>query len=582
MQGGFMRFFTCILAVTIICWSNNQLFSNTMKSEYEKASQYLEERGEVCFNFYVNSSAEIDKLTWVISIDKVEGNKVFAYANKEGFNEFLTYNLYYEVAVPPGLLTTAECSDYSDQDIPYDWTQYPTMSAYLEMMDNFESTYPDICKKYEYGTSVNGEKLLAARISDNVAIREREPEFLATSTIHGDETLGFVLMLRMIEYLCMNYQSDQTVTTIVDNIDMWICPLTNPDGTYRGSNTITSPRRYNENGRDLNRNFEGPSAKYGLYNSYEKEVKAIIDLEDAHNYTVGIDIHGGMESCVYPWAYATKRPIDEVWWKYVCGNYAETAWANSPSGYLKTKTNGYGCAGPEFYTAPGTRMDGPYYHSHLRDITLELHSQKFLNESELDDHWTYNRDAILGLFLETLNGVQGLVTDSITDEPINDVKVFIDNFDEDSTFTRSDTNGTYARPIMAGTYDFIFSHPGYQSKTIDNVQVTNGQPTVLNVKLWDGSTSVDIPYLAKQPVISIAPFNKGFRITYKNSSENAMVSIYTIKGKLIRTLTNESINKQSLIWDGKDYKGQFISNGYYIIKFKNKQGTAATGFIVNR
>lgn len=577
-----MRFFTCILAVTIICWSNNQLFSNPIEAEYEKASQYLEERGEVCFNFYVNSSAEIEKLTWVISIDKVEGNKVFAYANKEGFNEFLTYNLYYEVAVPPGLLTTAESSDYAGQDIPYDWTKYPTMSAYLEMMDNFESTYPDICKKYEYGTSINGEKLLAARISDNVAIREREPEFLATSSIHGDETLGFVLMLRMIEYLCMNYQSDQTVTTIVDNIDMWICPLTNPDGTYRGSNTITSPRRYNENGRDLNRNFEGPSAKYGLYSSYEKEVKAIIDLEDAHNYILGIDIHGGMENVVYPWAYARLRTVDEEWFVYVAEDYATTAQNNSISGYLtNTQSCGYGCAGIDYYTAPGTRMDGPYYHSHFRGITLELHSQKFLSENQLDNHWNYNYEAILDLFLETLNGVQGTVTDSVTNESINDVKLWVENHDE-YIFVRSDTNGTYARPIMAGTYDFIFSHPGYQSKTIDNVQVTNGQPTVLNVKLWDGSTSIDIPYLAKQPVISIAPFNKGFRITYKNSSENAMVSIYTIKGKLIRTLTNESINKQSLIWDGKDYKGQFISNGYYIVKLIDKQGTSATGFIVNR
>lgn len=578
-----MRLLTGIIALILISLSSNQLYSQTESAEFAKASQYLEERGEVCFNVYVNSMTEIDNLSKIISIDKVEGNKVFAYANREGFSEFLTRNLYYEVAVPPGLLTTCESFDYSDKSIRPDWTKYPTMSAYLEILEEFESTYPELCKVYEYGTSVNGEKLMVAKVSDNVDQKEREVEFLATSTIHGDETLGFVLMLRMIEYLLMNYPGDATVKEIVENMELWICPLTNPDGTYQGSNTISSPRRYNANNRDLNRNFEGPSAKYGLYSSWEKEVEAILDLEDEHNFIMGMDIHGGMESVVYPWAYARKYPVDREWWVYACKAYANSAQDNSPSGYMTSPiTSGYGSAGIDYYTAPGTRIDGPYHHSHCRCLTLELHSNKFLSESQLDNHWNYNKEALLNLFLETLNGVQGMVTDSVTDEPIDNAIIFVENMDEDSTFTRSDTNGIYARPIIAGTYSFIFSHPDYQTKTVDNVSVQNGQPKVLNVKLWDGSGSIDIPYAAQKPVVSIVPVSKGFLINYDRSSDNPVISIYTIKGTLLRTLNNNSAGKQGIIWDGKDYTGQLIGNGCYLLKVKDTRGALATSFIVNR
>lgn len=575
-----MRFFTCILAVTIICWSNNQLFSNPLKAEYEKASQYLEERGEVCFNFYVNSTAEIDKLTRVISIDKVEGNKVFAYANKEEFNEFLTYNLYYEVEVPPGLLLTEDdiqMSDCSDIDI-LQWDTYPTFSAYVNMMNEFESTYPDLCKIYKIGESINGRDLLFAKVTDNINEEEKEPEFCWTSTIHGNETFGYMASLRMINYLLSNYGSDARVTRLVDSIEIWIAPLFNPDGTYYGGdNTVMSARRYNANGSDMNRDHPGPDA----WRCTQKETKAFVEFESSHHWVMGCDLHGGMEACVYPWAYQRESHLDENWWELVCREFCELAQDNSPSGYF-ISGGGYGNMGSDYYVAEGTRADWSIYHAGSRAPTVELNTDRLLPESQLEAYWGYVKESFLYLFEEIFNGVRGMVTDSVYGFPLDNVMVFVENHDEDSSWVYSDTLGDYYRPIYQGSYNITFSLPGYQSKTINNVSVQNGQPTILDVRLWDGTSSNSSQNTLNQNPISIVPFNRGFRITYKNSSENTMVSIYTIKGKLVRTLTNESKNKQSLIWDGKDYMGKFISNGYYIIKFNNKQRTSATGFIVNR
>lgn len=570
-----------LIVVLLISWYSSQLYSKTESSEITKASQYLEERGEVCFNVYVNSLTDLDHLTNIISIDKVEGNKVFAYANREGFNEFLNHDLYYEVVTPPGLLTTIESVDTPD-GAPSNWTKYPKFSEYLEILNDFESKYPNLCKVEQYGTSVNGKELMVVKVSDNVNEEEEELEFLATSSIHGDETLGYILMLRMIEYLCENYPSDETVKRIVENLQLWICPLTNPDGTYRGNDEITGPRRFNVNNVDLNRNFPCPGHKYGEKNKWEKETEAILDIENAHSFILGLDIHGGMETVVYPWAYIAEYPVDRTWWVYVCKNYANTAQDNSPSGYMTRPINtGYGSAGKDYYLAVGTRIDGPYFWSHCRAFTLELHSNKFLEESRLDAHWDYNKEALLNLFLETLNGVHGKVTDLATAEPIDNVKVFVENLDADSSFTRSGKNGLYARPIHEGTYSFIFSHPDYESKTVDNVSVKNGEETVLDVQLWDGSTGINKSFDTEKHVVSIIPGGRGYLINTGIGRYNSVISIYTIHGELLRTLSKNAAGKQGIPWDGKNYRGQVVCNGCYLLKVRNSNGTLATSFIIN-
>ena len=55
-------------------------------------SEYFKKNIEVYFSFNVNSSEELRELTNVISIDNVEVLKVYAYANENEFNQFLTYN----------------------------------------------------------------------------------------------------------------------------------------------------------------------------------------------------------------------------------------------------------------------------------------------------------------------------------------------------------------------------------------------------------------------------------------------------------------------------------------------------------
>ena len=81
-----------------------------------------------------------------------------------------------------------------------EWDKYPTYTQYDSIMQSFSQLYPSLCHLDTIGTSINGKLVLALKISDNAA-NDDEPEVFYSSTMHGDETGGFILMLRLADYL---------------------------------------------------------------------------------------------------------------------------------------------------------------------------------------------------------------------------------------------------------------------------------------------------------------------------------------------------------------------------------------------
>ena len=83
---------------------------------------------------------------------------------------------------------------------------------------------------------------------------------------------------------------------------------------------------------------------------------------------------------------------------------------------------------------------------------------------------------------QSLYGLRGIITDSITGAPIK-AKVEVLNHDIDSSHVYSSLPvGNYHRYIYQGNYSFLFSKSGYHSKTI-NASVLNNNTSFLNVQL---------------------------------------------------------------------------------------------------
>ncbi len=227
-------------------------------TELEKAYSSLNERGEVYFKFS-SKEIEINDISKILSLDKFTDEYIYAYANEKEFNNFIGLNKEFEVLTPPSMLFPSILENSKKKRDISAFDYYPSWDEYLSIMNQFASDYPELCEVVNIGQSNQGRDILLIHINDDLGTDQAEPEFLYTSSIHGDELVGYVLTLRLIDYLLSNYGTDPDATFLINNIDIWINPLANPDGTYAGgNNSVWGATRGNSNGVDLNRNFPDP------------------------------------------------------------------------------------------------------------------------------------------------------------------------------------------------------------------------------------------------------------------------------------------------------------------------------------
>jgi len=374
--------------------------------------EIFKNRTEVYFSFNISERFEINSFTKIISIDDVKGTTVFAYANEEEFRKFLELKYDYKILPHPGTLINPKMSD--DIDEITDWDSYPTYDAYVNMMNMFALTYPNLFQLVDAGTTIQGRKILFGKISDNVMVHEGEPQFMYSSSMHGDETTGYVLLLRLIDSLLTSYGNDARVTNLVNNLEIWINPLANPDGTYRsGNSTVNGATRYNANNVDLNRNFPDPAdGPHPDGKAWQPETISMMNLGYANNFVISANFHGGAEVVNYPWDTWVRRHPDDNWFQYISHFYADTCQANSPSNYMidfnDGITNGY-----DWYRITGGRQDFFTYFCFGREVTLEISDTKLVSPSLLPAHWNYNRKSLIKYMEHALHGIRGVVTDTV-------------------------------------------------------------------------------------------------------------------------------------------------------------------------
>ncbi len=473
-----------ILLILIIFYTLIQLnVVNAQKvvSGKKSVAPLFKDNSTVYFKFKIQNKKEIETLTRIISIDNVKGLEVYAYATTKQFADFLTYNYQYELIsdnnsidntlFPPETRATTT------------WNFYPTYDAYDTIMTAFQTNYPNICRKINLKTLTSGRKLLFCKISKNPDIKEAEPRILYTSSMHGNEITGYVLMLHLIDYLLSNYGIDPRITRMIDSTEIWINPLANPDGTYHaGNSTVYGAIRNNQNNVDLNRNY--PDFIGGPHSDnlpYQQETMAFMGLADSLEFTESINFHGGSQVCNYPWDGKYAFNPDDAWWQYVCRAYADTVHTYSGSTYLADLNNGI-TNGAAWYLVYGGRQDYMNYYHHCREFTLEISTTKTPAASQLPTYWTWNYPSLLNYIDEAQYGIRGIVTDSTTGLPLR-AKVYIKGHDADSTEVNTYMpNGNYHRPVFAGNYNVTYYAKGYSAKTY-NITAINKQAATLNVSL---------------------------------------------------------------------------------------------------
>lgn len=535
-----------LLLILVICTTIS--YSQTEK---EKAEHYLKERGELAFTFVANNFEEARELSLLVSFDHGQDHSnplvINAIANQKNFEKFLAFNLPYivdkKLNEPKDVVmfdpkihkkgTSAESLAYP-YPLSFPLVAYPTYQQYEDQMVAFATEHPAIAELVDIGGTVQGvgggdKRLLFIKLSDNVSTREREPRVMYTSSMHGDEIAGFPTMLSLIDYLINAYKNidengdplasphpdHDRVADLLDNSEVWINPMANPDATYWNDNTNTSvaaSRRENASGVDLNRNYPDnvyPTGNHPTWNSYEIETQNFMQLADDFHFVLSANLHGGVELVNYPFdnAFATSAvshgedpsgagPFythpDTDWYEYISVEYATHAQNDSDAlgltSYMTVDYDSYIYPSPgvthgaEWYQVYGGRQDYMNFYQHCKEVTLELSDVKTPpgtdtpgNDNEIIDIWHYNKNAYIDYLIQGTYGFQGLVKDANTSNPIK-AKITLVGHDDYGSWVETELAlGDYYRPIKAGTYDILYEADCYTSFTLTNQTIADLQ-----------------------------------------------------------------------------------------------------------
>ncbi len=428
---------------------------------------------------------------------------------------------------------------------------YPTHAQIGNIFVQLEIDYPDICRVFTWGYSVLGRELWGLVISADVQNTAPEPEVRLSSTMHGDEPPGMVMLMNLAEYLAVNYGQSgyEDVTHLVDNYEIHIMPLHNPDG-------YVADTRVNAQGVDLNRNFPDPA---GTHSGQATENIHFMDHADAHHFVVSENGHSGALVVNYPWDYQFALTPDDAAIIQLSLEYSTYNLPMYNGAFDQGITNG-----ADWYIITGSLQDWSYFATGCIDVTIECNNVKWPPATQLDGLWDDNRDSFLHFIKAARYGINGVVTDAATGLPL-DAKITVTG-NAQPVFTDPE-HGDYYKLLDTGIYDLVVETDGYVTDTITGVATVWGVPTVLDVALdLDLSDVPDRTAMAMHLVAAPNPFNPRTTLTLTNPRTGRVtLDIFDLQGRRVRRLLDQRMEagRARAVWDGLNDQGDQAPSGVY-------------------
>ncbi len=346
---------------------------------------------------------------------------------------------------------------------------YYTVFELNYIADSLAQNFPSICALYQIGTSSAAHPMYALKISDNVTMDEIEPEVMFDGGIHGDEVGGPENMIRFARDLCLQYGSDETITRAVDSTEIWIIYCLNPYGRENMT-------RYNAVGVDINRDCGYMWNSSGGSNAAfsQPESRLIRKMLTEHQMVIHISYHSGTEFISFPWSYRPELSPDQDNHNYLAQQYAlNSGYDNIP----------YGPGYSGMYAINGSTKDYGYGATGAISWSVEISLSKQPPAAQIVPYYLKNKPAMLSMITHAYSqGIQGIVTDSLTGEPVS-ATVFVDGFFPVNT---SSQNGDFHKFLVPGNYSVRVEANGYVSKTFTDIEIVNGQVTGLTIPLVKG------------------------------------------------------------------------------------------------
>ena len=302
-------------------------------------------------------------------------------------------------------------------DYPSGYRGFHTHAEMVAEVEAVAAAHPSIVQTFSIGTSAKGRDLVAAKISDNVATDEAEPEAYVDGLTHGNEPMSLEMTLRLLHWLADGYGSDDRITNIVDRTEIWIVFAVNPDGQAYdyGSGTLRNWRKNRQAnagttaiGTDLNRNYgyrwggsgssgTPSSSKYRGASAFSApETRAVRDfirsrvVDGRQQIRVAVSFHEFGRYVMWPYAATTADlPADMT-------SHDHTALV--AIGKRIASLNGYRpMQASDLYVASGTTADWLYGTYRLFPYTIELSAVDYPKDTAIASETARNKSAVLYL-----------------------------------------------------------------------------------------------------------------------------------------------------------------------------------------
>lgn len=401
---------------------------------------------------------------------------------------------------------------------------YQSYDEVIEELQQIALDYPEICSLYDIGDSKGKiyfndglenyedyqHEIWMMKISDNVSESEDEPAVYYFGAHHAREPISTQVVLGVINHLIEGYGNDDEITNMVNEAEIYLVPMVNPDGhevvldqlntnwrkniSDNDENGILNFNSGSQDGVDPNRNYawewggDGSSGDQtaetyrGPSEFSEPETQAIRDLLAAHHFTSGISYHSYSELVLWPYAYSASAVApDHEALEELGTEMAATIPKIIGSGYYTPDQAN------DLYPAAGVTGDYCYGEHGIFHILIEL-AQEFIPPAPQVPAIVNDNIEAAMIVLNRANKqvVRGHVYDALTLEPLV-ATVEVDGIDGTQNFRKPYKSnaeyGSYYRLLTSGTKTVTFSAYGYISQTFDDVEVLDEEATILDVYL---------------------------------------------------------------------------------------------------
>ncbi|MEO0074664.1 MAG: M14 family metallopeptidase [candidate division WOR-3 bacterium] len=244
--------------------------------------------------------------------------------------------------------------------------QYRSLDSINLYLRNLCFTYPSLCVMESLGLSYEGRQMYGIKISDNPNISEPdEPGVFICALHHSREWATPEVVLFFADSILRAYNFNPAMANLINNHEIWIFPVINPDGYVYDYPAQRSWRKNRQPfqgviGTDINRNYLGscdgnrfglwgaltsgaqsshyPSSEtfMGGYGASSPEISNVINFFRTHNINTAHSFHSYSELVLWPWGYQNTPTPDNALFVRV-----GTAMAN-----LITKVGGSGTYTP--------------------------------------------------------------------------------------------------------------------------------------------------------------------------------------------------------------------------------------------